>query len=67
MRGLHVKKLLVVAAVAGGALFVIKRNRDAKAEAELWREATAPPVQPAGASVNGSAPARSGASDSRNN
>ncbi|RLK60191.1 DLW-39 family protein [Actinokineospora cianjurensis] len=36
------KKLLAVAAVAGGVLLVIKRKSSAKAEAALWREATAP-------------------------
>jgi hypothetical protein len=36
-----VKKLLALAAVAGVVLFVIRRNRTAKAEADLWREATA--------------------------
>jgi hypothetical protein len=39
---LDVKKLLALAAVAGGVLFVVRRNRSAKAEADLWREATAP-------------------------
>jgi hypothetical protein len=53
-----VKKLLVLAVVLGGVAFVLKRNRDAKAEAELWREATAPADRPLGAvSTNGSAPA----------
>ncbi|GAA2990430.1 hypothetical protein GCM10010483_38690 [Actinokineospora diospyrosa] len=37
-----VKKLLALAAVAGGVLLVIKRKSSAKAEAALWREATAP-------------------------
>ncbi|MBB4674984.1 MULTISPECIES: DLW-39 family protein [Crossiella] len=36
------KKLLALAAVAGVVLFFVKRNRSAKAEADLWREATAP-------------------------
>ncbi len=36
------KKLLVLAVVAGAALLFVKRNRSAKAEADLWREATAP-------------------------
>jgi hypothetical protein len=39
---LNVKKLLALAAVAGGVLMVVRRNRSAKAEADLWREATAP-------------------------
>lgn len=53
-----VKKLLALAVVAGGVFFVIKRNKDAKAEADLWREATAPAERPlGGASSNGSAPA----------
>ncbi|WP_156096437.1 DLW-39 family protein [Amycolatopsis jejuensis] len=49
------KKLLALAVVAGGVLFVVKRNKAAKAEADLWREATAPnaPV-----SANGSTPAK---------
>ncbi len=39
------KKLLVLAAVAGAVLFVVQRNRAAKAaEADLWREATAAEV-----------------------
>jgi hypothetical protein len=37
-----VKKLLALAAVAGGVLLFVKRSRSAKAEADLWREATAP-------------------------
>jgi len=37
-----VKKLLALAVIAGGVLFVVKRNKAAKAEADLWREATAP-------------------------
>jgi len=63
-----VKKLFTIAAVAGCVLFLVKRSKNAKAEADLWREATAPTTQPLGsASTNGSAPAHSGASDSRNN
>lgn len=57
------KKLLALAAVAGGALFVAKRNKNAKAEADLWREATAPVT---GTSVNGSTPAPA-ADPARNN
>jgi hypothetical protein len=57
-----VKKLLVLAAIAGGVLFVVKRNKAAQAEAELWREATAPTEVPLrGVSTNGSTPARSDA------
>ncbi|WP_019813644.1 DLW-39 family protein [Saccharomonospora saliphila] len=53
------KKLLALAVVAGGVFFVIKRNKDAKAEADLWREATAPTERPmGGASQNGSAPTK---------
>ncbi|HET6500331.1 MAG TPA: DLW-39 family protein [Amycolatopsis sp.] len=53
------KKLLALAVIAGGVLFVIKRNKDAKAEADLWREATAPTESSfGGVSANGSAPAR---------
>ncbi|KID28819.1 DLW-39 family protein [Prauserella rugosa] len=56
------KKLLAFAVVAGGVFFVIKRNKDAKAEADLWREATAPSDnQVNGVSLNGSAPAATGA------
>ncbi|SHE63991.1 hypothetical protein SAMN05444320_101640 [Streptoalloteichus hindustanus] len=36
------KKLLALAAVAGVVLLLVRRNRSAKAEADLWREATAP-------------------------
>lgn len=36
------KKLLALAAVAGAALLLIRRQRSSKAEADLWREATAP-------------------------
>lgn len=56
------KKLLVLAAITGGVLFAIKRNKDAQAEADLWREATAPGDVPFGAtSTNGSAPAATSA------
>lgn len=51
------KKLLVLAAIAGGVLFVLKRNKDAQAEADLWREATAPgDAVPGSVSANGSTP-----------
>lgn len=51
------KKLLVLAAIAGGVLFVLKRNKDAKAEADLWREATAPSdTSSDSVSANGSTP-----------
>ncbi|UJW34232.1 DLW-39 family protein [Saccharothrix sp. AJ9571] len=60
------KKLLALAVVAAGVLFVVKRNKDAKAEADLWREATAPTGKPLGAvSPNGSAPTKT--SDAANN
>lgn len=36
------KKLLALVAVAGAVLLVVRRSRSAKAEADLWREATAP-------------------------
>jgi hypothetical protein len=39
---MDVKKLLALAAVAGGVLFVVRRNKSAKAQYDLWREATAP-------------------------
>ena len=35
------KKLLALAVVAGAVFLFIRRNRAAKAEADLWREATA--------------------------
>ena len=56
------KKLLALAVVAGGVLFVVKRNKAAKAEAHLCRQATAPtgPV-----SVTGTTPAK--ASDASRN
>lgn len=50
------KKLLVVA-IVGGALLALKRNKDAKADADLWREATAPVAAPGATSSNGSTPA----------
>lgn len=66
-KGLQVKKLLALAVVAGGVLFVIKRNKDAKAEADLWREATAPTDKPLGAvSTNGAAPARAAGAGQNN-
>ena len=52
------KKLLAIAAVAG-VLFALKRNKDAKADADLWREATAPSTAPGANSSNGSTPAAS--------
>lgn len=39
---MDVKKLLALVAVAGTVLFVVRRNKSAKAQDELWREATAP-------------------------
>ncbi|SDC79940.1 DLW-39 family protein [Actinokineospora iranica] len=36
------KKLLALAVIAGGVLLVVRRKSSAKAEAALWREATAP-------------------------
>lgn len=50
------KKLLVLAGI-GGALFALKRSKDAKAEEDLWREATAPVDATGSANTNGSAPA----------
>ena len=41
-RRLDVKKLIALVAVAGVVLFIVRRQRSAKAEADLWREATAP-------------------------
>ena len=62
------KKLVVLAALAGGVAFVVKRNQKAKAEADLWREATAPASgQLGGASVNGSGPASTTSSDAARN
>jgi hypothetical protein len=40
-RRLFVKKILALAAVAGAVLLIVRRSRSAKAEADLWREATA--------------------------
>ncbi|MGH3516988.1 MAG: DLW-39 family protein [Haloechinothrix sp.] len=61
------KKLVVLAAVAGGVLFVLKRNKAAKAEADLWREATAPGDTSLGSvSANGSAPSQSSKSATNN-
>ena len=37
-----VKKLIALVAVAGVVLFIVRKQRSAKAEADLWREATAP-------------------------
>jgi len=37
-----VKKLIALAAVAGVVLLFIRKQRSAKAEADLWREATNP-------------------------
>ncbi|ACU95106.1 hypothetical protein MINT15_16160 [Saccharomonospora viridis] len=66
--GFTVKKLLAFAVIAGGVFFLIKRNRDAKAEADLWREATAPTERPTnGASPNGSAPAKAGSNAASKN
>jgi len=63
-----VKKLVVLAALAGGVAFVVKRNQKAKAEADLWREATAPASSPlGGASVNGNGPANTTTSDAARN
>lgn len=60
------KKLLALAVIAGGVLFVIKRKKDAKAEADLWREATTPTERSySGVSANGSAPAK--ATETQNN
>lgn len=36
------KKVLALLAVAGVAFLLVRRSRAAKAEADLWREATAP-------------------------
>jgi hypothetical protein len=37
-----VKKILALVAVAGVVLVIVRRSRSAKAEADVWREATAP-------------------------
>jgi hypothetical protein len=37
-----VKKIIALVAVAGAVLFFVKRNRSAKADADMWREAVAP-------------------------
>jgi len=44
---MNVKKLLALVAVAGTVLFVVRRNKSAKAQEELWREATAPAAKKA--------------------
>ena len=36
------KKIIALVVVAGAVLFFVKRSRSAKADADLWREATAP-------------------------
>ncbi|HEX7659504.1 MAG TPA: DLW-39 family protein [Pseudonocardiaceae bacterium] len=35
------KKILLLLAVAGVVLLIVRRSRASKAEADLWREATA--------------------------
>jgi hypothetical protein len=35
-----VKKLLALAAAAAGGLFLLRKRRTAKAESDLWAEAT---------------------------
>ena len=42
LEGIIVKKIIALVAVAGAVLFFVKRSRSAKADADLWREATAP-------------------------
>ena len=61
------KKLLALAVIAGGVLFVVKRNKDSKAEADLWREATAPTKPLGSVSTNGSSPAKASSNDAANN
>jgi hypothetical protein len=39
---LNVKKLLALAAAAGGVFLILRRRSAAKAESDLWREATTP-------------------------
>jgi hypothetical protein len=41
-RGIAVKKIIALVAVAGAVLFFVKRSRSAKVDADLWREAVAP-------------------------
>ena len=61
------KKLLVLAAVAGGVLFVLKRNKNAKAEAEKWRGDTTPLGKPLGTvSTNGTTPAHAAGAGQNN-
>jgi len=38
-----VKKLLALVAVAAGGLFLLRKKRAAKAESDLWAEATNSP------------------------
>ena len=37
------KKLLVLAGVVAGGLFVIRKRRGARSESDLWHEATSSP------------------------
>jgi len=38
-----VKKLLVLLAAVAGALFVVRKRRNSRAESDLWHEATSSP------------------------
>jgi hypothetical protein len=38
-----VKKLLALAAAAAGGLFLLRKRRTAKAESDLWAQATTEP------------------------
>lgn len=51
------KKLLALGAIAGAALFVVRKRKASQHEDDLWRQATTPSQgsTPAGSSVNGSA------------
>ncbi len=36
------KKILALAAVAGAVLFIVRRSRSNKVDADVWREAVTP-------------------------
>ncbi|WP_236790313.1 DLW-39 family protein [Amycolatopsis sp. GM8] len=61
------KKLLALAVVAGGVLFVIKRSKNAKAGGDVWRDVTVPTDRPFGAvSTNGTSPAHAAGAGQNN-
>ena len=42
------KKVITLTVLVGGVILAVRRNKAAKAEADLWREATAPSPRTAG-------------------